>query len=87
MTSKKCFVIMPFGEMGSPEFEKNAKIYQQMIKPVLNECGYDTIRADELEHIGNITRDIIDLLHDADLVVADLSGRNANVFLGSHVCG
>jgi len=77
---KTCFVIMPFGKKGTPDFTKNLKIYQQMIKPVLQECGYKAIRADELEHMGNITRDIIELLHSADLVVADLSGKNANVF-------
>jgi len=30
--------------------------------------------------MGNITRDIIELLHESDLVIADLSGKNANVF-------
>ena len=51
-----------------------------MIKPVVTEMGYQSIRADELEHMGNITRDIIELLHESDLVIADLSGKNANVF-------
>ena len=71
---------MAFGKDDAPEFSRNLKIYQKMIKPVLQECGYEAIRADELEHMGNITRDIIELLHEADLVVADLSGRNANVY-------
>lgn len=62
------------------EHERNLKIYQQMIKPVVASCGYEAIRADELEYLGNITRDIIENLHNADLVVADLSGRNANVY-------
>jgi len=77
---KRCFVIMPFGQMGTPEHYRYLGIYQLMIKPVVEACGYKAIRADELEHLGNITRDIIELLHDSDLVVADLSGRNANVF-------
>jgi hypothetical protein len=77
---KECFVIMPFGEEGTIEHERNLKIYQWMIKPVVEECGYKSIRADELEHFGNITRDIIELLYESDLVVADLSGKNANVF-------
>ncbi|MDZ7261916.1 MAG: DUF1566 domain-containing protein [candidate division KSB1 bacterium] len=77
---KRCFVIMPFGKKGTEEHERNWKIYQLMIKPVVEACGYETIRSDELEHPGSITRDIIELLHDSDLVVADLSGWNANVF-------
>lgn len=75
-----CFVIMPFGKQGSIEYQQNLKIYRQMIKPVVEICGYKCIRADELEHFGNITRDIIEHLYTADLVVADLSGKNANVF-------
>ena len=77
---KRCFVIMPFGKYGTDEFQRNLKIYQIMIKPVVEEMGYQSIRADELEHMGNITRDIIELLHESDLVIADLSGKNANVF-------
>ena len=78
--NKRCFVIMPFGKMGTSEYSRNLKIYNFMIKPIVEACGYTSIRADELEHMGNITRDIIELLHESDLVVADLSGHNANVF-------
>ena len=77
---KRCFIIMPFGKSGTDEFDRNLKIYQIMIKPVVEACNYQSIRADELEHFGNITRDIIELLHESDLVIADLSGKNANVF-------
>jgi len=77
---KRCFVIMPFSKKGTVEYNRNLSIYQDMIKPVVNECGYEAIRADEMEYLGNITRDIIEHLHKSDLVVADLSGKNANVF-------
>jgi hypothetical protein len=79
-TNKQCFVIMPFGQAGTEDHTRNLKIYQQLIKPVLHECGFKSIRADELEHLGNITRDIIELLYESNLVIADLSGKNANVF-------
>jgi hypothetical protein len=78
--SKLCFIIMPFGKSGTSEYLRNWKIYDLMIKPVVETCGYRPIRADELEHMGNITRDIVELLHESDLVVADLSGHKANVF-------
>jgi hypothetical protein len=77
---KKCFVIMPFGKRGTPEHIHNKKIYEIMIKPVVKACGYDPIRSDELLHPGSITRGIIELLFSSHLVVADLSGKNANVF-------
>lgn len=77
---KKCFVIMPFGKQGTEEFDRNWKIYSEMIRPVLVECGYEPIRGDELEHFGSISRDIIESLYEADIVIADLSGKNVNVF-------
>ncbi len=77
---KRCFVIMPFGEEGTEEHERNWKIYFQIIKPVVTACGYIAKRADELEYLGNITHDIIEWLYQSQLVIADLSGKNANVF-------
>jgi hypothetical protein len=77
---KTCFVIMPFGKKETPEHQRNWKIYDTMIKPVAEKFGYLTVRADELEYFGSITRDIIDYLYESDLVIADLSGRNANVY-------
>src|SRR5262249_23642763 len=45
------------------------------------EFGYDApIRADQLSEPGRITSQIIKLLIDADLVIADLTTNNANVF-------
>ena len=81
MDDKKCcFVIMPFGKYGTKTYNRNLKIYELMIRPVAAEFDYKVIRADELENMGNITRDIIELLHESELVIADLSGKNANVF-------
>lgn len=77
---KRCFVIMPFGKEGSLEHEHNLKIYKYMIKPAVEECGYSCIRADEIAHAGSIPKDIIEHLFNSDLVVADLTQRNANVF-------
>lgn len=80
MDKKKCFIIMPFGKRGTKEFSTNKKIYTLMIKPVVESCGYDSVRADEITSLGNITRDIIEHLYACELVIADLSGWNANVF-------
>ena len=61
---------MPFGKRGTDEYSKNLKIYKLMIKPVLENCGYRSIRSDEVDHPGSITRDIIELLYESDLVDA-----------------
>lgn len=79
-TTKKCFVIAPIGEEGSEIRERSAKVLEHIIKPMVEECGYEGIRADEISEPGIITSQIIQHLIDDDLVVADLTGRNPNVY-------
>lgn len=79
----KAFVIMPFDE----EFNS---IYENLIKEPLTEAGYDVSRADSLLHQQNILHDIVRGIATADLIVADLTANNPNVFyeLGlSHALG
>ena len=81
--SRKCFVISPIGEAGSP-IRSNADDLMEYIVapcPALREFAYDPpIRADSLNEPGRITSQVIKLLMDADLVIADLTGNNANVY-------
>lgn len=64
------FVIMPF----SPQFER---VFTELIRPALP--GYEVVRADSRLHQQNILRSIVDGIHSADLVIADVTGTNANV--------
>lgn len=73
---KRCFVIMPYAE----ENNGNFKIYQTMIKPVVETYGYKSFWAGEIDYFGDITLDILDLLNDTDLVVADVSDNNTTIF-------
>lgn len=75
-----CFVISPIGEEGSATREKADEILKYIIQPVLTPLGYETVRADKIDESGTITTQIIQKLIDADIVVADLSDRNPNVF-------
>lgn len=78
---KSCFVIMPIGEDDSSERRRSDAILKYIIAPAVAECGYGfPVRADEIGEPGMITSQVIDRLVGDDLVVADLSGRNANVF-------
>lgn len=61
------FVIMPF----DPEFQS---VYDDLIKPALEEAGYDVERADSFLDQQNILSDIVRGIGDADLVVAELTG-------------
>lgn len=79
-TKKKCFVISPIGEEGSEMRERSNKVLEHIIKPPVEECGYECMRADEIAEPGIITSQIIQHLIDDDLIVADLTGRNPNVY-------
>jgi hypothetical protein len=77
---KKCFVIMPILEPGTVEHTEYRALYDTVIRPPVVEAGYEVIRADDVTRGGAINADIIERLATADLVVADLSGLNPNVF-------
>jgi hypothetical protein len=76
------FVVMPFGRKKGPDgnWIDFDSIYQQLIKPALEEAGFESFRADEETVSGDILTDMFQELLLADLVLADLSIDNANVF-------
>ena len=78
--TKDCFIICPIDSEGSEVRSRSDKLLKHLFKPVLVDLGYNPIRADQIDKVGNITSQIIDLLVKAPLVIADLSGHNPNVF-------
>ncbi len=80
---KKCFVIGPIGEADSTIRADADDFMKYIVTPIvtLPEFGYDPpIRADSLNEPGRITSQIVALLMEADLVIADLTTNNANVY-------
>ncbi len=77
---RQAFVIMPFKHKGSDEHKHFKTIYQEHIKPTLENCGFNSLRADEINQPGAITKDLVEYLSTADLVIADLTEGSANVF-------
>lgn len=75
-----CFVVSPIGEDGSPTRANADKLFKYIIKPVCEECGFDAIRVDQLNDANSITQTIINKLDHAELVIADLTEHNPNVF-------
>ena len=67
------FVLMPFSE----EFKD---IYELGIKPACVEAGTTCERVDEQIFSENILERIYDQIMRADILVAEMTGRNANVF-------
>lgn len=77
---KKCFVVSPIGEDGS-DIRRNAdQLFNHIIKPVCEKCGFKAIRIDHENTPDSITQGILDSLFKYDLVIADLTGHNPNVF-------
>lgn len=77
---KACFVIMPFGG-SSPELKRKFDgVYKGIIVPAIQDAGYEAIREDISATPGSIPKSIVKKLAEADMVIADLTGMNPNVF-------
>jgi hypothetical protein len=68
-----CFVLMPFGDW----FDK---YYQEIYVPAIKEAGYEPIRADSLFSTGSVVEQIWEQITKAKVLIADLTGKNPNVF-------
>ena len=77
---KICFVIAPIGKAGSETRKRSDQVLQHVIRPAVECRGYKAVRADEIAEPGIITNQIIRHIFDDPLVIADLTGQNANVF-------
>ena len=81
MTDEKtCFVISPIGELESDTRKRSDQVLKHVIRPAVSECGYNAIRADEIDKPGIITSQVIQHVVNDSLVIADLTERNPNVF-------
>jgi hypothetical protein len=79
-TKKTCFLIAPIGEEGSDIRQRSDKILKYVVEPPASEAGYEVVRADKIEKPGIITSQVIQYVLNSDLVIADLTGWNPNVF-------
>jgi hypothetical protein len=80
---RKCFVVMGFGRKADYPTGRMLdldKSYKYIIKPAAEAAGYECIRADEIQHSGNINVPMYEQLLNADIVIADVSTYNANAF-------
>ena len=78
-TNKKiCFVIAPIGEPESDTRKRSDQVLQYIIRPAVESFGYKAVRADKIADPGIITNQIIRHIINDPLVIADLTGQNAN---------
>ncbi|WP_298993222.1 hypothetical protein [uncultured Pseudokineococcus sp.] len=76
-----CFVIGPIGREGSEARKRSDQLLRHIIDPVISGLGYSRpLRADRISESGRITRQIIQHIVEDDLVVADLTDSNPNVY-------
>lgn len=68
-----CFVMMPFGGW----FDR---YYQEIYVPAIKEVGLEPVRADELFSTGSVVEQIWEEIEKSKVLLADLTGKNANVF-------
>lgn len=77
---KTCFVISPIGGDDAPTRKWADQTIKHLIRPAVEPCGLEVLRADQEDRAGIITTHIIQRLVSSKLVIADLTWRNPNVF-------
>ena len=73
LDSNLCFVLMPFEEKMRP-------IYDGHICKIIESERLNCLRADEIVGTNLITWDVWEKINRARFLIADLTGKNANVF-------
>lgn len=63
-----------------PFDSKYKEVYEHVYKPVCEQHGIECYRIDERARPGSITKDIVEGIIDADIIIADLTSKNPNVF-------
>ena len=86
MIKSVCFMVMPFGKKktqasdpGLPGEIDFDRLWDLALRPTIEALGYEPIRADE-EVGALIVPEMIERLAYADLVIAEMTLPNANVY-------
>jgi hypothetical protein len=77
ITNMEAFIVRPFGIKQDVDFEK---VHNELIMPALKKVGIKGGTTAPIVEQGNIREDMFSKLLTADLVIADISIHNANVF-------
>ncbi len=77
MEVARAFIVRPFGTKDGIDFDR---VERDLIAPALKQAGIEGRTTLEITRQGNIREDMFRLLVLSDLVVADVSINNANVF-------
>ncbi|MCC6241527.1 MAG: hypothetical protein IT353_01745 [Gemmatimonadaceae bacterium] len=75
-----CFYVAPIGAEGSEQRRHSDLMLGSLVEPAMEQFQIKVLRADAIDKPGIITRQVIEYLLRARLVIADLSFHNPNVF-------
>jgi hypothetical protein len=73
----RAFIVRPFGHKNGTDFDR---VEKELIQPALKKAGFAGGTTVQFIQQGNIRSDMFEQLLIADMVVADISIHNANVF-------
>lgn len=76
---EKCFVMMPISDQGDYPKGHFTKIYEQILKPAIEDAGYEAYRVDENSSSVLITDKIFKAIQECPMALCDLSNQNPNV--------
>lgn len=84
MEKRKIFLVCPIGSSDSPERFRSDRLLREIVNPVVTKLlkrrpEETVVRADMIGEPGRITLQIFRELEFSDVVIADLTGSNANV--------
>ena len=78
-----CFVVMGYGKKEDPVSHRVFDLddtYERLIKPAVLGAGMECLRADEMHIAGDLRGSMFAMLYRADVVIADITTLNPNVF-------
>ena len=78
--AKTCYIIGPIGDPNTPKREWADFVRDHIIGPAVTDCGYDSPKRADDPDTELIMLEIITEMFNADLVVADLTDHNGNVY-------
>lgn len=79
-----CFMLMPLA--ANPKWPNVQEAYARCIKPTAGRLGLDCMRADDIFGVHAVMGDIWRYICKARVVIADVTGRNPNVFYELGIC-
>lgn len=77
---KTCFVISPIGPIGSNIRIQSDKVYNNLILQSIDKEKFDIERADLIDRSGIAMNMIFEKIERSDLIIADITDGNPNVF-------